>query len=609
MSDIIQLLPDSVANQIAAGEVIQRPASVVKELVENSVDAGADEIFVIIKDSGRTLIQVIDNGLGMSDTDARLSFERHATSKIRNADDLFAIRTKGFRGEALASIAAVAQVILKTRQPSEEIGCEIIISGSELEHQVPTSCAAGCNFMIKNLFFNVPARRKFLKSNSTELKHIISEFQRISLTHPEISFILIHNDTDIYRLPKSNLRQRIVHVFGKSINSSLNNIQTVTSLIKINGFIGKPEMARKTTGEQFFFINNRYMRHPYFHRAVMKAYEKILPTEAYPSYFIFFDADPKTIDVNIHPSKTEIKFENEQAVFQILQAAVKETLGKSSVVPSIDFETEGVVDIPVLRKSTDIKAPEIEVNQFFNPFEDKPVFRGRSGNRNEVNVPSGWDQLYENIEKIPEKDAEGSEIIFDDEEQETKASLNSEYLQLRNKYILTQVKSGLMVIDQKRAHERILYEQFIRSVANNQSIAQRQLYPAKIDLDTSHYLLLNEIKDELYSLGFDISDFGSNTIVVNSCPAGFDCPDPQELIEQLLEEFKETDSKVGMSITKSIATSLAKAAAIDYGRVLSSDEMQQLVDELFACEDPNYSPAGKKIISIMKYNEFEKLLS
>ncbi len=608
MSDIIQLLSDSVANQIAAGEVIQRPASVVKELVENSVDAGADEISVIIKDAGRTLIQVIDNGIGMSDTDARLSFERHATSKIKSAEDLFAIRTKGFRGEALASIAAVAQVILKSKQAGEEIGCEVAISGSRFESQHPSNCQQGCNFSVKNLFFNVPARRKFLKSNTTELKHIINEFQRIVLAHPDIAFNLTHNDTDIYRLPKSNLRQRIIHVFGKSINSNLNNIETKTSLVKINGFVGKPEMAKRTTGEQFFFVNNRFMRHPYFHRAVMNAYEKILPSEAHPCYFIFLQTDPVTIDINIHPTKTEIKFENEQALFLILQAAVKEALGKSSVIPSIDFETEGVIDIPLLRKDIEIKPPEIEVDKFFNPFDNRFAQRSRKAGNKEASVPQEWEKLYENTEQDPEKDTEFSEFNASLEENEIRSSSSSEYLQMRNKYILTPVKSGLMVIDQKRAHERILYEQFIQTVAHNHSIAQRELYPVKVDLDISHYMLIKEIKDDLFALGFDISDLGSNTIVVNSCPADLDCPDPKDLIEQMLEEFKSSENKVGTSMTKSIAGSLAKAAAIEYGRTLNSEEMQQLVDGLFACENPNYSPNGKKIISIMKIDEFEKLL-
>jgi DNA mismatch repair protein MutL len=609
MADIIQLLPDSVANQIAAGEVIQRPASVVKELVENAVDASADEIKVIIKDAGRTLIQVIDNGAGMSDTDARLAFERHATSKIKTADDLFEIRTKGFRGEALASIAAVAQVILKTKQPDEEIGTEIIINGSELEHQIAVNCPSGSNFIVKNLFYNVPARRKFLKGNSTELKHIIVEFQRVALCHPEILFSLVHNDSNIYRLPNSNLRQRIVHVFGKSINVNLNNIDADTSLVSINGFIGKPEFARKTTGEQFFFVNRRYMRHPYFHRAVMRAYEKILPSETYPSYFIFLDTDPHNIDVNIHPTKTEIKFENEQAIFQIIQASVKESLGKFSVVPSIDFNTEGVVEIPVLRKDTKIRTPEIDIDHAYNPFETKHSGGGKSDHHRNHVLPSGWEQLYNDSHKIPEAENATIERLFDDKEPEENISIDSEYLQLRNKYILTPVKSGLMVIDQKRAHERILYEQFIRSVAHNQNMAQRELYPVKVDLDPAHYLIVNEIKDELLALGFDIGDLGSNTIVVNSCPTGLGCSDPKSVIEQLLEEFKETDSKVGTSLIKTIAASLAKVAAIEYGRVLHLGEMQQLVDELFACENSNHAPDGKKIISIMKTDEFEKLLS
>jgi DNA mismatch repair protein MutL len=608
MADIIQLLPESVANQIAAGEVIQRPASVIKELVENAVDAGADQINIIIKDSGRSLIQVTDNGTGMSDTDARLSFERHATSKIRSADDLFEIRTKGFRGEALASIAAIAHVILRTRKHDEEIGTEIIINGSSLEHQVPVGCAGGSNFMVKNLFFNVPARRKFLKSNSTEFKHILNEFQRVVLSHPEIEFTLIHDDVDVYRLGKTNLRQRIVHVFGKSINADLNPISTETDLIKISGFIGKPEFARKTSGEQFFFINCRYMRHPYFHRAVMRAYEKILPPDTIPAYFIFMDADPSTIDVNIHPTKTEIKFESEQLIFQILQSAVREALGKSSVVPSIDFETEGVIDIPVLRKDTEIRIPSIEIDHAFNPFEKKEKFSSVGSHRNKSTDVEGWDQLYVGLNK----DKQGREAenlkLFDDEGIEEDKISSPEYLQLRNKYILTSVKSGLMVIDQKRAHERILYEQFVRNAAHNYNMAQMELYPVKIDLDTELYMLSKEIKDELLILGLDISDLGPTTIVVNSRPVGFENIDIQDLVEQLFEEYKMTENKIGLSVTNSLAASLAKVGAINHGKVLQASEMQHIVDELFACENPNYSPDGKKTIAIVKLEDIDKLL-
>jgi DNA mismatch repair protein MutL len=609
MSDIIQLLPDSVANQIAAGEVIQRPASVVKELVENAVDAGADEISVIIKDAGRTLIQIIDNGTGMSETDARLAFERHATSKIKTADDLFEIRTKGFRGEALASIAAIAQLILKTRQPADEVGTEISINGSELEYQKQVSCASGANFLVKNLFYNVPARRKFLKSNSTELKHIITEFQRIALTHPEIVLNLIHNDSDIYRLPKSNLRQRIIHVFGKAMNSNLNNLRTETDIVKIIGFVGKPEQARKTSGEQFLFINKRYMRHAYFYRAVMRAYEKLLMPETYPSFFIYFDADPKTIDINIHPTKTEIKFENEQAIFQILQAAVKEALGKASAVPSIDFEMEGVVDIPVLQKSTEIRTPEIDTDTNFNPFDEKSGKQFSQYHGKENTIPQGWESLYSDH---PNNDQEGpttQSTLFGHFDEIGDNLPKPEYLQLRNKYIVTPVKSGLMIIDQKLAHERILYEQFIQSVAHNHSLAQRELYPTKIDLDPTDYLLVQDIKEELFALGIDIGDLGSNTVVVNSCPAGLHYSSHQDLLEMLIEEYKETRQKIKGSATITLAATLARAGAIDYGKSLQYKEMQQLVDELFACENHNYSPGGKKIIIIHALEDIDKLFN
>ena len=488
MADIIQLLPDAVANQIAAGEVIQRPASVVKELVENAVDAGADEIKVIVKDAGKTLIQVTDNGLGMSETDARIAFERHATSKIKQADDLFAIRTKGFRGEALASIASIAQVTLKTRQPEAEVGTQIVIAGSVVESQEPISCAPGSNFMVKSLFYNVPARRKFLKKNSTEFKHILTEFQRIVLTHPDVDFKLMHNDQVILHLPTTNLRQRIIHVFGKQMNSSLSNIDNNTGLAHIKGFIGKPEFARKTAGEQYFFVNQRYMRHPYFNKAVGMAFENILPPAHYPAYFIFLEADPKTIDVNIHPTKTEIKFESEQALFQIINAAVKEALGKTNVIPSIDFETHGVVDIPVMRSDTSFNAPEIPIDYSFNPFEtkEKKVSGGSGLGRqsSRPSVPDDWQKLYEGFNNAdPNTNTQQSEGLFTDEEQNTqKSSAGFEYMQVKSRFILTSVKSGLMLIDQKRAHERILFEHYLRNMAMNKAVTQRSLYPDKIGL-------------------------------------------------------------------------------------------------------------------------------
>lgn len=621
MADIIQLLPDAVANQIAAGEVIQRPASVVKELVENAVDAGAEEIKVIIKDAGKTLIQVIDNGVGMSETDARLAFERHATSKIKQADDLFAIRTKGFRGEALASIASIAHVTLKTRQPDAEVGSELIINGSVVESQEATSCPQGSNFMVKNLFYNVPARRKFLKRDSTEFKHILTEFQRIVLTHPDVDFSLTHNDQLVLHLPASNMRQRIIHVFGKHMNTSLANIDNDTSIAKIKGFIGRPEYARKTAGEQYFFINQRYMRHPYFHKAVSMAYENILPAGYYPSYFIYFEAEPQTIDVNIHPTKTEIKFESERALFQILNAAIKEALGKTNVIPSIDFETHGVVDIPVMRADTEIKAPEIPIDYTFNPFETeapkKPAsssggFSGGGGNYKAKMPPvhGNWENLYEGFKN---KGVDGptipSEGLFSEEEQESSPkTAGFEYMQMKNKYILTSVKSGLMIIDQKRAHERILFEQYLRNMAMNKAITQRSLYPEKIDLNHEDYLLLQDILEDLGIIGFDLADLGGNTIVVNGVPDSAAGQNVPELLEQLLDEYKDTENSIKGSLKERVAASLAKASSINHGKVLSQTEMQNLVDELFACENPNYSSTGKKTLSILNINELEKFL-
>lgn len=607
MPDIIQLLPDSVANQIAAGEVIQRPASVVKELMENSVDAGADEISIIIKDAGKTLVQVIDNGVGMSDTDARLSFERHATSKIRDAQDLFEIRTKGFRGEALASIASIAQVEMKTCQVSNEVGTFIRINGSELELQEVVSCPTGCNISVKNLFFNVPARRKFLKSNTTEFKHILNEFQRVTLTHPEIDFKLLHNDQTIFHLVKTNLKQRIIHLFGKQINQSLNNLETFTSLVKIKGFIGKPEMARKTTGEQYFFVNNRYMRHAYFHRAVMKAYENLIAPDCYPSYFIYMEIDPKSIDINIHPTKTEIKFENEQALFQILHASVKESIGKSNVAPSIDFDSYGIVDIPVVRKSAEIKSPEIPVNHEFNPFKDTREARPANfGNRSGKSISDNWEELFE-ITKKGETFTEGQYQIFESSAGKDSRT-SSGYIQVNGKYIITGVKSGLMVIDQRRAHQRILYEEFVRRLALNQITSQKSLYPEKIDLSTSDYIVLGEIMDDLAELGFEISDLGSNTIVVNGLPAILEEANPKSLIETLLEEYKQTESAIVKNLKERLAMIISKASAIPSGKELDENEMLILVDQLFACETPNYSPSGKKCVAIIGYDELNKAL-
>lgn len=603
MADVIRLLPESVANQIAAGEVIQRPASVVKEIMENAVDAGSTHISVFVKDGGKTLIQVIDNGCGMTDTDARMCFERHATSKIREAGDLFAIRTLGFRGEAMASIAAVAQVTLRTRRPQDDMGTEVVIAGSAVESQKPVNCDAGANFIVKNLYYNTPARRKFLKSNNAELKHIIYEFQRIALANPQIEFSLRHNDTEIYMLPAANLKQRIVHLFGKQINQSLTTIHADTTLVKVSGYIGKPEFARKTSGEQFFFINNRFMKHAYFHKAIMTAYEKLVPADYFPSYFIFLETDPASIDINIHPTKTEIKFEDEPAIFQILVAAVREALGKFNLMPSIDFETEQAIEIPPLRKNESFRIPEIPFNPDYNPFELEKKGGENFAFRNEKTNIKHWEKLYNSAEtrvepqvsSLPET---GQQILWQNR--------GNHFMQLKSKYILTGVKSGLMVIDQHRAHERILFERYLRSLAHNQAVAQQTLFPVTIELSPSDYLVVKEFSNDLQLLGFDLSDFGGNTIVMNGCPADIQNPDPKELLESFLEEYKTKETDIKIKVREKMIRALATASAIPYGRALSDIEMQSLVDELFACENPNYSPSGAPVIAIIGIEELEK---
>ncbi len=598
MSDIIKLLPDSVANQIAAGEVIQRPASVVKELIENSVDSGAGNIKVLIRDAGKTLIQVTDDGSGMSETDARLAFERHATSKITQASDLFAITTKGFRGEALASIAAVAMVELRTRRSVDEAGTLVVISGSRVEKQEICSCPSGSSFSVKNLFYNIPARRKFLKSDNTEIRHIINEFQKVVLSHHQIRFSLYHNDTEIYNLPESNARQRIVAVFGKQINQDLVSLDTETSLIKISGFAGKPENARRTFGEQFFFVNSRYMKHPYFHKAVMEAYQNILPPDAVPSYFIFTQVDPGKIDINIHPTKTEIKFEDERAIWQILMASVKEALGRFNIVPSLDFENEALVDIPLIDKSREIPdPPRIEVNTDYNPFSSDE--RGRKENiieRFERARSSDWDKLYASSSgKTQAPDESGK---YQDSQRKI--------FQIKNKYIVCPVISGLMVIDQKRAHERILFERYLNNLNNNSQSTQKTLFPETVELNPADMYVLKEIENDLRLLGMDIRDLGNNVVSINSIPSGSDAADIKELLGIFLGEFKSRQADPSEGIKEKVASALARASAIPYGKALVRSEMEDLFDTLFACSAPNYSPSGKPVIQIIALEELDK---
>lgn len=632
MPDIIQLLPDSVANQIAAGEVIQRPASVVKELVENAIDAGATQITINIKDAGRTLIQVSDNGCGMSETDARMSFERHATSKIRSVNDIFNIRTMGFRGEALASIAAIADVELHTKQHETEVGTFIHIVGSRFFKQEPIQCSNGTNFLVKNLFFNVPARRKFLKSNSTEIKHIINEIQRVALANPEIGISLIHNQDTIYELASGdNMRRRIVALFGKNINQNLIPVNTETSLVTIKGFIGQPKYARKTFGEQFFFVNNRFMKHAFFNRAVMQAYEKILAPDSYPAYFLYLDVNPDCIDINIHPTKTEIKFENESAIWQIIQASIREALGKFNVMPSIDFDQAGSIEIPIAPKSAEgIEMPRISIDPTYNPFNVEvktyPGGGSRSSSAGTIGGYQGtsskheqiqhWEKLYSDFNKQEDEVViSTSSMSSDDEEPAENLSINHEDLncgrtcfQFKNKYILTPVKSGLMVIDQKRAHERILFENFMSMLTQQKIASQQLLFPHTFELDAADSELLRSVLSELKAIGFDVKESSPNQFVIGGIPGILENISPLEIIESLIEDLKNTAVDLQERAKEQIAVALSTASAIPYGHLLRNDELNQLIDQLFACSTPNFSPTGKQVLTIMPVDQFEKLL-
>jgi len=610
MSDIIRLLPDAVANQIAAGEVIQRPASVVKELVENSVDAGANEIGIYVKEAGKTSIQIMDNGCGMSETDARMAFERHATSKIKDAKDLFSIRSLGFRGEALASIAAIAEVKLKTKRHEDELGNMIDVSASQVIGQEPTNCASGSNFLIKNLFFNTPARRKFLKATNTEFRHIINEFQRIALARPEIDLKLFHNDTEIYQLPLSNFRQRICNVFGKNFNQFLIPINADTSIVKISGFISKPDIAKKSPGDQFMFVNRRFIRHPMMHRAVMKAYEGLLPADSLPAYFIYFEVDPETIDINIQPTKTEVKFEDDVAIFQILQSSVKESLGKFNVVPSIDFDSEAGINIPYLGKGTEVRMPEIDYNPNFNPFESDTGSPGNSfrpPRHNEVENLQNWETLYSGFsnreETFPSTEASSTQATLDlNRAQKTQINI----IQLKNKYILTPVKSGVMIIDQKRAHERILYEYYLERLHENRGISQRSLFPHVVQLNRENYYHLMELTNEMHALGFELKFKENSVVEVIGTPSDLPSLDMNILLQEMIASVYEAEENTTLDKKEKIACRMAQSAAIPYGKSLNPEELKTMVDNLFASASPNYSPTGKTIISIVKIEDIEK---
>ncbi len=606
MSDVIQLLPDSVANQIAAGEVIQRPASVVKELVENAVDAGAHTIRVLVVDAGRTSIQVIDDGKGMSETDARLAFERHATSKIRKADDLFALTTMGFRGEALPSIVAVSQVELRTRMAESDLGTCLTISASKVEAQEPVNCPVGSNFKVENLFFNVPARRKFLKSNATELNNILTAFERIVLVYPEINFSLHSNGQELMNLRSGSLRQRIADVFGKRFNQDLLSVDVETTMCKITGFVGKPESARKKGAQNCFFVNGRFMKHAYFHKAVMQAFERLIPVGMQVPYFIYFEVAPSDIDVNIHPTKTEIKFENEQAIWQILLAAVRDAIGKFCEIPQIDFDTEGRPDIPTFDSQRKTDMPSPSYNPTYNPFKQHSEHPRKT--------VEGWEQLYESLphQRSVETDifqpvSEGSDMERPNPQPliEEKSPVHYQY---KGRYIMTAVKSGLMIIDQHRADIRIRYERYLAQLKARTSGSQRVLFPEVIQFSPSEEVVLEKILPELNAMGFDLSDLGHHSYGLNAVPTGMDGIDYVQLVKDMVSDTIGKGVGNLDEIHASLALSMARYAAIPQGQVLSNEEMETIVNELFACSNVNYTPNGKAILCILPQREIEQLL-
>ena len=616
MSDVIKLLPDSVANQIAAGEVIQRPASVIKELVENAIDAQATHVQIILKDAGRTLIQIIDDGVGMSETDARLAFERHSTSKIRCADDLFTLHTMGFRGEALASIAAISQVELRTRLHDEQLGTRLLINASQCESQEPDMCPVGSNFMVKNIFFNVPARRKFLKSNQVELSNIVKEFEKLALVNHEVEFTLIHNDNVMYKLMQGTFRQRIAALMGNNIDQQLLPVTIDTSMVKVQGYIGKPENARKRNALQFMFVNGRYMRHPYFHKAVMSAYEQLIPEGEQPNYFLRFTVEPEAIDVNIHPTKTEIKFEDEMPIWQILAAGVKETLGRFSEVPAIDFDTKDAPAIPAYSGHVEVHHPEIAVDPSYNPFKSQNKPGGGAAHHHVPdNRPmSNWDELFANFERKKREGLEqqGANSMAEDtsDAQQTVLPVDdvqSVYLQLKGRYILSPAKSGLMVIDQHRAHVRILFDRYIGQLHTGNLSSQAILFPEVLHLSAAQSVALQELLPEMEQMGFQLDSMGGNDWAINAIPAGIEGVDPVAMVQQILESVDNGGMPVKRRIMEHLSLTVARSAAIPVGRTLQQEEMEVLVADLLRLPEPNYTPDGKTIITVIPMEQITKL--
>ena len=617
MSSIIQLLPDHVANQIAAGEVVQRPASVVKELLENAVDAKATDIKLILKDAGKSLIQVIDNGVGMSVTDSRLCFERHATSKIRQAEDLFSLHTKGFRGEALASIAAIAHVEMKTKQDQEELGIHIVVEGSKFVSQEPAVLPKGTSFAVKNLFFNIPARRNFLKSETVEQRHIVDEFQRVAMAHPTIHFTMYHNGSEMFNLPISNYRQRIVNIFSGKTNEKLVPVSEETEIVSLQGFVGKPEFARKNRGEQFFFVNNRFIKSGYLHHAVMAAYEGLLKDGAQPSYFLYLDVPPHTIDINIHPTKTEIKFDDEHSLYAILRSSIKHSLGQFNVAPVLDFERDPNLDTPYDYQGKNAEYPTIQVDSNFNPFAETKPSKSFSSSSNykksEIAQPS-WESLYvglkQNTQEIAEMTFENEEAVTSSlfEENDIEQEIKRTY-QIHKKYIVSPIKSGMVIINQKRAHERVLYEEFLTNMTVQQASSQRLLFPLELFFSSNEIELVRELQLSLENLGFIFDAFAESSIVISGLPITITESKASIVLDDLLTDLQNGIVTDSFSQNDTIAKSMAKSLAVRTGTYLTEKEQENLVHNLFACKEPNVSPFQKPTFITMSVEDLDKKFS
>ncbi|QYA27007.1 DNA mismatch repair endonuclease MutL [Gramella sp. MT6] len=615
MSNVIQLLPDHVANQIAAGEVVQRPASVIKELLENSIDAKASRIQVVIKDAGKSLIQVIDDGVGMNLTDARMSFERHATSKIKIADDLFSLKTKGFRGEALASIAAIAHVELKTRREEDEVGTCLKVEGSQVVSQDPCVTPKGTCISVKNLFYNIPARRNFLKSDNVETRHIIDEFQRVALAHPDISFSLMHNGNELFQLPMANFRQRITNILGGKTNEKLVPVEEDTEIVKISGFVGKPEFAKKSRGEQFFFVNNRFIKSPYLNHAVVASFEGLLKDKSYPSYFLYLEVDPKSIDINIHPTKTEIKFDDEHALYAILKSSIKHSLGQFNVAPMLDFERDSELDTPYEYKNKEADMPQVEVDRNFNPFQQdsapKTQYSGGGTGYKRDKQPE-WESLYSGMQSETETDLDVGQIEFESEEvtgnlfgakqEQTEKST----FQVQKKYIVSTLKSGILVIDQHRAHTRVLYEELLKNITVSSAVSQQLLFPLRLQFNHHEVEMLKEIKESLEQTGFIFSEIKKDEVEITGIPTLISESEVEILLEQLLADFEKDVPDNGFSQTDLLAKSLAKSMAVRSGTLLNSAEQQHIVNRLFACKEPAVNPFNKTVFTTLSVDELDK---